>query len=88
MFVPQVDFRSVAKPNELTKLGWFEIGMHAFASRDEALVANSSVCLSWFNISLHPPYECQEEVGGWESFPHGINKAIGIFGFFECFFKN
>ena len=28
MFVPRVDFRSVAKPDGLTYLGWFEIGMH------------------------------------------------------------
>src|SRR5713226_9641346 len=28
MFVPRGDFRSVAKPTELTQLGWFEIGMH------------------------------------------------------------
>src|SRR5260370_28990353 len=27
MFVPRVDFRSVAKPDWLTWLGWFEIGM-------------------------------------------------------------
>jgi hypothetical protein len=48
----------------------------------------SSVCLSGSNISLRAPFECQEEVGGWESFLHGINKAIGILGFFEFFFKN
>src|SRR5438309_11066955 len=44
--------------------------------------------LSGFNISLRAPFECQEQVGGWESFFHGINKAIGVFGFFELFLKN
>src|ERR1700680_504454 len=48
----------------------------------------SSVCLSAFNISLRAPFECQEEVGRWESFLHGVDKAVRIFGFFEFFFKN
>src|SRR6266446_3695274 len=46
------------------------------------------VCLSGFNISLRAPFDCQEEVGGWESFLHGVNKAIRIFGFFEFLFKS
>jgi hypothetical protein len=29
MFVPRVDFRLFAKPDELTQLVWFGIGMHA-----------------------------------------------------------
>ena len=29
-----------------------------FASRDEGLVAKSSVCLSGFNVSLRAPFEC------------------------------
>src|ERR1700676_604962 len=48
----------------------------------------SSVCLSGFNISLRSPVECQEEVGGWESFLHGVDKVVRIFGFLEFFFKN
>src|SRR6202011_1513692 len=49
---------------------------------------DSFECLSGFNISLRAPFECQEQVGGWESFLHGVDKAVRIFGFFEFFFKS
>ena len=45
-------------------------------------------CLSGFNISLRAPFDCQEEASGWESFLHGVDKAVRIFDFFEVFFKN
>src|SRR5437016_11982882 len=48
---------------------------------------DSFECWSGFNISHRAPFECQEEVGGWESFLHGVDKAVRIFGFFEFFFK-
>src|SRR5882762_6606336 len=50
--------------------------------------SDSFECLSGFNISLCAPFDCQEQVGGWEFFLHSINKAIRIFGFFEFFLKN
>jgi hypothetical protein len=56
--------------------------------RRRARFTKASVCLSGFNIGLRTPFDCQEQVGGWESFLHGINKAIRTFGFFEFFFKN
>ena len=49
---------------------------------------DSFECLSGFNISRRAPFDCQEQVGGWEFFLHSINKAIRIFGFFEFFLKN
>jgi len=50
--------------------------------------SKSLVCLSGFNVSLRAPFECQEKVGGWESFLHGVDEAVRIFGFFEFFFKD
>src|SRR5271170_3007329 len=56
-------------------------------SRDEGSVCRIVGLSSGFNISLRTPFECQEKVSGWESFLHGIHKAIRILGFPEFFFK-
>src|SRR5258707_15266514 len=63
---------------------WFEPARPATKARS----TKSPVYFSGLNIGLRAPFDCQEKVGGWESSLHGINKAIGIFGFFEFFFKN
>jgi hypothetical protein len=47
----------------------------------KAWSTTSTVCLSGFDIRRRARSICQEKVGGWESFLHGLNKAIRIFGF-------
>src|SRR5258708_32819861 len=49
----------------------------------QARSTKSSVCLSGSNVSLRAPFEGQEEVGGWESFLHGINRLSRFFAFFS-----
>ena len=49
--------------------------------------------LSWLllqriKIRFRAPFECQEELSGWKSFLHGIDKAIGILGVFKFLFKS
>jgi hypothetical protein len=60
--------------------------MRPFASLDEGSV-NHIVRSSAFNVRRRAPFDCQEQVGGWESFFHCVNKAIRIFGFGEFFLE-
>jgi hypothetical protein len=49
---------------------------------------DSFECPLRFDIGLRAPFDCQEQVGGWEFFLHGIHKGVCIFGCFEFFLKN
>jgi hypothetical protein len=67
------------------------IGVHLTVS-DAAIcigrrLGQPVVSLSGLDVRRRAPFDCQEQVGGWESFFHGANKAVRICGLGEFFFE-
>jgi len=57
-----------------------------FAFHDESSV-NHVVSLSGLDVRRRAPFDCQQQVGGWESVFHGANKAVRICGLGEFLFE-